>query len=97
MLGHVSRYITARDIWTVLESLFQSQSKARIMQLQLHLQTTKKCDLSVDDYFLKMRGFADQLAAAGKNISDEDLILMILGGFDVVVVNLTNRTDTLNL
>lgn len=96
MLGHVTRCVTSRDIWSVLESLFQSQSKARIMQLQLQLQTQKKGDLSVDDYVLKMRG-----SAAGKLISDDDLITHILAGFGVefeaVVVNLTHRSDSLNL
>lgn len=56
---------------------------------------------SVDDYILKIRGYADQLAAAGKNISDNDLILVILRGFVVefesVVVNLTTRSYVLNL
>lgn len=48
-----------------------------------------------------MRGFADQLAAVGKNISDDDLICHILAGFgsefDAVVVNLMHRSDSLNL
>lgn len=66
------------------------------MQLKLQLQTTKKGDSSVDDYIMKMRGFADLLAAAGKTISDDDLALQILAGFgmeyDAVVVNFTNTT-----
>lgn len=97
MLGYVTRCATASQIWHVLEDLFQSQSKARIMQLSLQLQTQKKGDLSVDEYFLKMRGFADMLAAAGKVISDDELVLHILGGFgpeyEAVVVNLTHRPD----
>lgn len=101
MLGNVTRCTTARDVWLVLESLFQSQSKARIMQLKLQLQTQKKGDLTVDDYVLKMRGIADLLAAAGKTIPDDDLALQILAGFgfeyDAVVANFTNRPDSLNL
>lgn len=42
MFGHVTHCITTCDIWTVFENLFQSRSKARIMQLQLQLQTTEK-------------------------------------------------------
>lgn len=101
MLGHVTRCVLARDIWSVLESLFQSQSKARTMQLQLQLQTQKKGDLTVDEYFLRMRGFADQLVAIGKTITNDDLICHILAGFgsafDVVVVNLMHRSESLNL
>lgn len=76
-------------------NLFQSQSKERIMQVQLQLQTLKKEDLMVDAFFLKMREIADQLAVADKQIADDDLILYILGGygsnFDAVILNLTNR------
>lgn len=71
------------------------------MQFQLQLQTQKKGELSLDAFFLKMCELADQLAAVGKPIADDDLILHILGGFgakfDAVVVNITNRTDNLNL
>lgn len=71
------------------------------MQLQLQLQTQKKGELTIDAYFLKMRKLADQLAASGKPIADDDLIMHILSGFgtefDAVVVNLPNRYDILNL
>ncbi|KAK6159167.1 hypothetical protein DH2020_006481 [Rehmannia glutinosa] len=55
MLGHVNRCSTSADVWTVLEALFRSSSKARIMHLRLLLQTTKKSDLSIEEYVLKMR------------------------------------------
>ncbi|KAH6774149.1 hypothetical protein C2S51_012553 [Perilla frutescens var. frutescens] len=101
MLGYVTRCKTACELWMVLESLFQSQSKARIMQLRFQLQTTRKGDLSVDDFFLKMRGFADLLAGAGHPIGDDELILYILAGFgpeyEAIVVNLTHRAEPLNL
>ncbi|KAH6782809.1 hypothetical protein C2S51_008102 [Perilla frutescens var. frutescens] len=101
MLGYVTRCQTSRDMWIVLASLFQSSSKARVMQLRLQLQTQKKGDQSVEDFFFKMRGLADLLAAAGQPVSDEDLTLHILAGFggeyDAVVVNLTNRSESLNL
>lgn len=63
------------------------------MQLKLQLQTTKKGDLSVDEYIMKMRGFADLLAAAGKTISDDDLALQILAGFGTEYVAY-NRSGT---
>lgn len=100
MLGNITRCVTAREIWSVLEDLFQSQSKARVLQLKLQLQTTKKGDLSVDDYFLKMRSYADLLAAAGYPVSNDDLALQILNGFDLeydgVMVNFTNRPETIS-
>ncbi|KAK6154372.1 hypothetical protein DH2020_008620 [Rehmannia glutinosa] len=77
MLGHITRCTTSAKIWSVLANLFQNQSRSRIMHLRLLLQTTKKADSSIDDYLLKMQGIADQLQAAGQNISDDDLILYV--------------------
>lgn len=57
--------------------------------------------MNVDDYILKKRGIADQLATAGHTVSGDDLALQILSGFgfeyDAVVANFTNRLDSLNL
>lgn len=97
MLGHVARCSSAAEIWNILENLFQNHSKARILQLRSQLHTQKKGTLSIDEYMLKMQEIADNLIAAGQKISDDDLIMNILEGvgaeFDVVVVNLTSRTD----
>ena len=50
---------------------------------------------------LRMRSLAETLASAGQLISDDDLILYILGGlgqdYDSVVVNLTSRHDQITL
>lgn len=64
MLGHVTRCATAREIWCVLEDLFQSQSKARVMQLKLQLQTQKKGDMSVDDFFPKNEGICRSISCS---------------------------------
>ena len=59
------------------------------------LQTTQKGADSVEEYILKMKGIAHDIMAAGQHISDDELILYILGGlgsdFESVVVNLTSR------
>ena len=55
----------------------------------------KKGSMTVHDYFLKMRTIADTLTFTGQSISDDELLLYILGGlgseYDPVVVNLTSR------
>ncbi|KAK6151862.1 hypothetical protein DH2020_014497 [Rehmannia glutinosa] len=101
MLGHVTRCSTAAEVWSVLETLFHTQSKARVNHLRSLLQSTKKGDLSVEDYILKMVGIADSLQAAGKHIPDDDLVSYILAGFgsefESVVVNLQSRDETLTI
>ena len=83
-----------------LEQLFSTKSKARVLQLRLLLQTTKKGTRSIEDYILKMKNIASSLMAAGQSISDDELILYILGSlrseFESVIVNLTSR-DSVSL
>uniref|UniRef100_A0A803PMY8 Retrotransposon Copia-like N-terminal domain-containing protein n=1 Tax=Cannabis sativa TaxID=3483 RepID=A0A803PMY8_CANSA len=101
MLAHVIHCQTSAEIWTVLNQLFATRSRARLLQIRGLLQSTKKGSFTIDDYFLKMKQYADSLAAAEQPISDDDLILYILGGlgseYESVVVNLTLRIDNLTL
>jgi hypothetical protein len=51
ILAHVVGLKTSHDVWSTLEKMFSSQSKARIMQTRCQLATLKKGALSVADYF----------------------------------------------
>lgn len=85
----------------MLDELFRSQSKARVMNLHFQLQNFKKGSLSIDDYALKMKLISNNLRAASQQLSDDDLIMYLLQGvgneYDAVVVNLTTRTTQLSL
>ena len=41
MFGHVIHCKTSAEVWTVLDQLFFSKSRARVLQLRFLLQTTK--------------------------------------------------------
>ncbi|KAK6130602.1 hypothetical protein DH2020_035648 [Rehmannia glutinosa] len=101
MLGHIQRCVSSSEIWHVLENLFRSNSKARVMHLRLLLQTTKKGDLSIEEYVLKMNSIASDIQSAGQSVPDDDLVLHILSGlgpeFESVIVNLTSQIDKLSL
>jgi hypothetical protein len=51
-------------------------------QLGTHLATTCKGDVSAVAYYNKMKGFADEMAAAGKPLKDDDFISYVLVGLD---------------
>lgn len=74
MLGHVSRCVRSSEVWSSLEVSFRTNSKARVLQLRFLLQTTKKGSLSVEEFILKMRGFADDLNSVGQYISDTRIV-----------------------
>lgn len=97
MLGHVNRCAHSFQVWKILEDLFQSQSKARSMNLLFQLQTLKKGSSIVDEYFLQMRTIVDGLLASGHTLSNDDLVLYVFGGlgteFDAVAMSLTTARE----
>ena len=97
MLGHVLHCHTSYAVWKTLEQLFSTKSKARILNLRFLLQSTKKGSMSIEDYFLKMKSIAHDLMVAGHPISDDDLVLYILGSigqeYESIVVNLCKTRE----
>ncbi|XP_062119087.1 uncharacterized protein LOC133832809 [Humulus lupulus] len=101
MFGHIVCCTMSFDVWHTLELLFTTQSKSRIVQLRFQPQSLKKGNLSIHDYILKMTNLAQKKFAARQLITDEKLILYILGGlghdYDSVVINLTSCHDVVTL
>ena len=92
---HVVGLSSSKDIWQAIQTSYASQSKAKVMQYKLQLQTFKKNDLSMRDYLNKIKRYCDLLRSAGCSVSEHDHILYILGGlgseYDQVMVNVTSR------
>lgn len=88
---------TAREAWITLERQFASTSRARAMQIRMELSTIQKKDMTIADYFRKVKHLGDTLAAIGKRIEDEELIAYMLQGlgpdYDPLVTSITTRTD----
>ncbi|KAL9440502.1 hypothetical protein AB3S75_019215 [Citrus x aurantiifolia] len=101
VLGIVLGCKTSFEVWKALEKLSGSQNKTRALQLKNQMMLTKKNDLSVYDYFHKMKGIADSMAAAGAPMSDYDFMMSVLGGigseFNPVAVLITGRGLDLDL
>ena len=93
IIGHNSSHYA----WNALEKTFSSSSRARIMQLRLELQSTKKGSLAMIDYIMKIKGAADSLAAIGEPVSEQDQVMNLLGGvgsnYNAVVIAINIRDD----
>ncbi|KAJ8645920.1 hypothetical protein MRB53_007668 [Persea americana] len=89
------------DVWTALEKHFSSQSRARLLQLRLQLQTVKKDTLSITNYLQKVKIFTGHLTAAGHSIPDDEILLYILGGlgheYDALATSITTCTELIDL
>ncbi|KAL5570075.1 hypothetical protein UlMin_026650 [Ulmus minor] len=80
---------------------FSSSSRARIMQLRLELQSTKKGSMAMIDYIMKIKGAADNLAAIGEPVLEQDQVMNLLGGlgsdYNAVVTAINIRDDKISL
>ncbi|EAZ42932.1 hypothetical protein OsJ_27521 [Oryza sativa Japonica Group] len=70
ILSQVVHMNTAAGVWTAIEGMFTSQSRARAINTRMALATTQKGNLSVINYVNKMRGLADEMTATGKKLDD---------------------------
>jgi hypothetical protein len=101
VLASIMGAATARDVWLVLEGMFSSRSRARVIQIRSQLCAAKKKGTSAADYFRQMKTLADTLAAIGQPLRDEEKISYILAGlgpdYDALVTSLTTRNDNVTL
>ncbi|KAK2644665.1 hypothetical protein Ddye_019860 [Dipteronia dyeriana] len=69
--------------------------------MHYEIQNTKKDNLSISEFVLKMKNLIESLAAAGQPLSKEELISQVLGGvdleYDTVVVTITARQGQISL
>jgi hypothetical protein len=74
----VTTFTSAVAVWRELQAIFASQSRACTIQLRTRLTTMCKGDLSAAAYYNKMKGFVDEMVAAGKPLEDDDFISYVL-------------------
>ncbi|XP_073351811.1 uncharacterized protein [Aegilops tauschii subsp. strangulata] len=70
------------DLWIALTTLFASQSQSRIKNLRIAIANTKKGNMSSNIFIAKMKSLGDELAAAGRPVSDPEMVDYILAGLD---------------
>lgn len=83
ILGRISSEVTAAKAWAAIESMFVSQSRARVIATRMALATVSKGSSTISEYFAKVKGLADDMASAGRKIEDEELVSYILTGLDL--------------
>ncbi|KAH9750213.1 retrovirus-related pol polyprotein from transposon RE1 [Citrus sinensis] len=71
---------TSLEVWKAIKVQFGSQSKSRLLHLRYMMNSTRKDDMKITDYFIKMKNIADNMAAPGSALSSDDLILHVLSG-----------------
>ncbi|KAL3525061.1 hypothetical protein ACH5RR_013433 [Cinchona calisaya] len=84
---------TSHEVWVVLEQQFEEQFVAKVLILDLQIQTLKKGTNSMENYLRTLKQIANSLAAIGSPISSQDLMLYGLSGlpseYELFVIAIT--------
>jgi uncharacterized membrane protein YqiK len=71
------------------------------MTTRMALTTTKKGMSSIAEFFIKMKGLADNMASAGRKLEDEELMTFILMGlgedFETIVSAIASRVEPISV
>jgi hypothetical protein len=82
---------TAAEVWKHIETLFASQSSARVINTLMALATTQKEPSTTIECIAKMKSLADEMASTGKKLDDDDeLTSYILVGLDAEYISLVS-------
>ncbi|KAK1607649.1 hypothetical protein QYE76_031322 [Lolium multiflorum] len=83
ILLSVTGLATASEVYAAIKAMFSSQSRTRVANLRVALINTKRENLPNSHlYFARMKSLADELAAAGRPLDEEDLVGYLLAGLD---------------
>lgn len=101
VLAQVAAKQSAAEVWTAIEVMFASKTRARAVNTRLALATAQKGNMTVTEYVGKMRALGDEMAAAGRPLEDDELVEYILTGldeeYDPVVSSVIGRSDAISV
>ncbi len=60
--------------------MFQTNTKARKLQLKQELHIVEKKNMSINEYSLKIKGIVESLASINVSVDDDDLVSISLNG-----------------
>lgn len=66
-----SSYVSSFDVWSKIEGMFLSKTKASIFRYSNEFQNIKKGGMSMSEYLLRFKGLVDTLSYAGHLIIEE--------------------------
>jgi hypothetical protein len=83
----VTTHSTLAEVWSALTGMFGSHTRAQSVNMRIALATTKKGSSTMVEYYSKMKSHADEMAASGHRLGDEEFIAYVLTGLDEEIYN----------
>jgi hypothetical protein len=78
---------SAAKAWSTLQEMYGSHTHARSINTRIALAKTRKGTSTMADYFSTMKSYADEMAASGQSLTDEDFTTCVLTGLDAEFYN----------
>jgi hypothetical protein len=101
VLRDVSHAASSKEAWDILKGMFSTSTQAHMVQIRVELTTTKELDLSVANYFTKIKNLAAEMAVAEAPLSDDEVLSYLLAGipsnYDSFVTSITTKNEALSL
>ncbi|CAN7041607.1 unnamed protein product [Brassica rapa subsp. trilocularis] len=89
----LSTATTAAEIWTTLTTTYAKPSRAHVKQIREQIQTWKKGEKLINDYFQGLTTRFDEIALLGKAMDHEDQIEAILVGLPEEYKTIADQID----
>jgi hypothetical protein len=97
----VADEVTTAGVWKKLQEMYSSPSRVRVIHLHGKLSSTGKGEDLCAVYVAVMKSYADGMAAAGKQLDDDDIVSYILSGLDAeynpMVESICTKTEPTTL
>lgn len=101
VMAQVASHKMAAAVWSAVEVIFLSQTKARTMNTLIALATTQKGNRTMAEYLSKMRSLTDGVAAARKPLDTDLFISHVFTRLDAeynpIVIVILARQDAITL
>ena len=78
MIGHIQDVETPQESWDNLMKVYETNTKARKLQLMNEFNTVKKENIIVNEYVLKIKELVESLASIGVLVDDDDKVEVCL-------------------
>ncbi|GKF10789.1 developmental and secondary metabolism regulator VEA1-like protein [Tanacetum coccineum] len=90
----LKKNVSARDVWISLENLFRDNNDARAIQLDSDLRNITLGDMSIGDYFQRIKSISHLLQNIDKPVDEKTIViymhfLSMIDTINVVVVTIS--------
>jgi hypothetical protein len=83
----VTTLSSSTDVWRTLETMFGTPTQARSVNTRIALAMTKKSTSTMAEFYSKMKVYADEMAASGQALGNDEFIAYVLTGLDEEIYN----------